>query len=406
MKILIAHNHYQQAGGEDESFKAEVAALREGGHEVLEYAVHNDAINGMTKLDVAARTLWNRATYQDLRGLIRRERPQVVHFNNTFPLISPAAYYAAKAEGVPVVQALRNYRLLCPGSLFFRDGKTCEKCLHQCVPVSSIVHGCYRGSRAATATVAAMLTVHRAVRTWDRVVDVYVALTEFAKRKFVEGGFPAEKLIVKPNFVHPDPGIGQGTGGYAVFLGRLAPEKGVGTMLKAWETLGARIPLKIIGSGPLEAEVRAAAARIPGVEYVGKRPPREAYEIVGGATFLVFPSEWYETFGRVAVEAFAKGTPVLASDLGAMAELITPGRTGLLFRPGDPADLVRQADALLSDPAKLARMREDCRREFDLKYTARQNTRRMLEIYHLAMRHTTHAERLAPVPPLRPTPAA
>jgi glycosyltransferase involved in cell wall biosynthesis len=388
LRILVAHNYYQQAGGEDESFKAEVDALRAAGHEVTTYAVHNDAIKGMRKLDVAVRTLWNRASYTEVRSLIRKHRPEVCHFQNTFPLISPSAYYAARAEGVPVVQHLRNYRLICPGALFFRDGKVCEDCLNKTVPLGGIAHKCYRGSLAGSTTVVAMLTLHRALRTWDRLVNVYVALTHFAKRKFVQAGFDATRLMVKPNFVTPDPGIGAGDGNYAVFLGRLSNEKGISTLIRAWEQggLGRQLPLKVIGGGPSEAEVRTAAGRGTGIEYVGRMPAREAYEVVGRATVLVLPSEWYETFGRVAVEAFAKGTPVVASNLGAMAELIDHGRTGLLFTPGDSGDLVAKVRELLADPQRLAAMRVECRREFEAKFTADQNVRRLIEIYDAAMR--------------------
>jgi glycosyltransferase involved in cell wall biosynthesis len=388
LRILVAHNHYQQPGGEDESFAAEVAALRGAGHEVTTYAVHNDTIRGMKKVDVALRTLWNRRSYAEVRKLIRRHRPDVCHFQNTFPLISPSAYYAARAERVPVVQHLRNYRLLCPGALFFRDGKVCEDCLHKCIPLPGILHKCYRGSLAGSATVAAMLTLHRGLRTWDRLVDVYVSLTEFAKRKFVQGGFDAGRIVVKPNFVTPDPGPGAGDGNYAVFLGRLSHEKGVTTMLRAWEQygLGASLPLKVIGSGPSEDEVKAAAARGPGIEHLGRMPARQAYDVVGRASMLVLPSEWYETFGRVAVEAFAKGTPVVASDLGAMAELVDHGRTGLLFRPGDPADLAARVRQLLADPQRLAAMRGEVRREFDAKYTAAHNVRQLVQIYERAIR--------------------
>lgn len=391
MRVLLAHNHYQQPGGEDQSFAAEVAMLRAEGHDVTVHTVHNDSVSAMSKVGAAARTVWNGASYRTLRELMRRTRPEVAHFNNTFPLISPAAYYAARAEGVPVVQSLRNYRLLCPDALFFRDGHVCEECMGRAIPWPGVAHACYRNSRAATAAVAVMLTVHRTARTWHNMVDVYVALTEFARGKFVEGGLPAERIVVKPNFVYPDPGPGTGRGGHAVFVGRLSPEKGLGTLLKAWEHLGRQLgpdapKLKIVGDGPMAAQVADAASRTPGVQYLGRRPAAEAYDIIGEASVLVFPSQWYETFGRVAVEAFAKGTPVIASDLGAMAELVAPGRTGLLFRPGGAEDLAGQVRRLLSNRAALAAMRTEARREYEAKYTAKPNAARMLEIYHAAIR--------------------
>jgi glycosyltransferase involved in cell wall biosynthesis len=385
MKILAVHNRYQRPGGEDQVFVDETTLLEARDHLVLRYEVHNDQVERVNRLALAKDTVWNSAAYRELGALIRRERPDVVHFHNTLPLVSPAGYYAARAEGVPVIQTLHNYRLLCPVALFFRDGRVCEDCMGKAVPWPGVVHKCYRGSRAASGVIAAMLTVHRVLRTWTEMVDVYVALTEFARSKFIEGGLPAGKIVVKPNFVAPDPGRGQGGGGYALFVGRLAPEKGTGTMLAAWKRLGTRIPLKIVGDGPLRDRVVGAAARRSNVEWLGHRPVEEVHALMGKADMLVFPSEWYETFGRVAVEAFAVGTPVIAAKIGAVAELVEHGRTGLEFRPGDPEDLVTQVEWALSHPAELRRMRDEVRAEFEAKYTAERNYRALMEIYEAAL---------------------
>ena len=385
MKILAVHNRYQRPGGEDQVFVDETALLESRNHRVLRYEVHNDQVKQVNRLTLAKDTVWNTSAYRELGALIRRERPDVVHFHNTLPLVSPAGYYAARAEGVPVIQTLHNYRLLCPVALFFRDGGVCEDCMGKAVPWPGVVHRCYRGSLAASGVIATMLTIHRALRTWTEMVDVYVALTEFARNKFIEGGLPARKIVVKPNFVAPDPGRGQGGGGYALFVGRLAAEKGTGTMLAAWDRLGTRIPLKIVGDGPLRDRVVEAAARQSNVEWLGHRPVEEVHALMGKADMLVFPSEWYETFGRVAVEAFAAGTPVIAANIGAVAELVEHGRTGLEFRPGDPEDLVTQVEWAMSHPAELRRMRDEVRAEFEAKYTAERNYRALMEIYEAAL---------------------
>jgi glycosyltransferase involved in cell wall biosynthesis len=385
MKILAVHNRYQRPGGEDQVFVDETALLEARDHRVLRYEVHNDQVEQVNRLTLAKDTVWNTSVYRELGALIRLERPDVVHFHNTLPLVSPAGYYAARAEGVPVIQTLHNYRLLCPVALFFRDGRVCEDCMGKAVPWPGVVHKCYRGSRAASGVIATMLTVHRALRTWTEMVDVYVALTEFAKSKFIEGGLPAGKIMVKPNFVAPDPGRGQGGGGYALFVGRLAPEKGTGTMLAAWDRLGTRIPLKIVGDGPLKDRVLGAAARQSNVEWLGHRPVADVHALMGKADMLIFPSQWYETFGRVVAEAFAAGTPVIAANIGAVAELVEHGRTGLKFRPGDPEDLVTQVEWALSHPAELRRMREEVRAEFEAKYTAESNYRTLMEIYEAAL---------------------
>jgi glycosyltransferase involved in cell wall biosynthesis len=385
MKILAVHNRYQRPGGEDQVFVDETALLETLNHRVLRYEVHNDQVKQVNRLILAKDTVWNTSVYRDLGALMRRERPDVVHFHNTLPLVSPAGYYAARAEGVPVIQTLHNYRLLCPVALFFRDGRVCEDCMGKAVPWPGVVHRCYRGSRTASGVIATMLTVHRALRTWTEMVDVYVALTDFARNKFIEGGLPAEKIVVKPNFVAPDPGRGQGGGGYALFVGRLAPEKGTGTMLAAWDRLGKRIPLKIVGDGPLRDRVEGTSARQSNVQWLGHRPVEEVHALMGKADMLVFPSQWYETFGRVAAEAFAAGTPVIAANIGAVAELVEHGRTGLKFRPGDPEDLVTQVEWALSHPAELRGMREEVRAEFEAKYTAERNYRALMEIYDAAL---------------------
>lgn len=384
MRILVVHNYYQQTGGEDQIFATECALLEARGHEVRRYTVHNDQIKGMNPLILAKATVWNSDIYQQLRTLVHQERPQIVHFHNTFPLISPAAYYAVKAEGVPVVQTLHNYRLLCLNAYFFRDGHTCEDCLGKLVPWPGVVHNCYR-SRAASSTLAAMLPIHSLLGTWMKAVDVFIAYSKFAHNKFIQGGLPANKIAFKTNFLHPAPCPGQGKGGYGLFVGRLSPEKGLSTLLAAWETLGSKVPLKIVGDGPLSQQVAEAVERVPGVEWLGLQSLTKVYELMGEAAFLVFPSEWYETFGRVAIEAFAKGTPVIAADIGAVAELVDHGRTGLRFRPGDPEDLRAKVEWTLAHPGELAQMRREARVEFEAKYTAEQNYQILMSIYERAI---------------------
>jgi len=381
LKILLCHNFYQQPGGEDLCFAAEGSLLESQGHQVLRFTRHNDAIVRMKRFDVAPRTLWNRDTFHGLRELIRRERPSVMHCTNIFPLISPAAYYAARAEGVPIVQSLHNYRLFCLNACFLRNDRVCEDCLGKRIPWPGVLRGCYRSSQAASAVVAGMLSLHRGMRTWTRMVDRYFTLTEFSRRKFIEGGLPDRKVAVKPNFIHPDPGPGNGQGGYAVFIGRLSPEKGIKTLLSAWSQLGGRLPLKIIGDGPLAASVKAAANQTAGIDWLGRRQHQEVLGLLGEAACLVMPSIVYETFGRTIIEAYAKGTPVVASRLGAMAELVDDGSTGLLFEPGNPADLALKIHALLDDPARTIGMRRAARREYEDKYTAETNYEMMMAIY-------------------------
>jgi glycosyltransferase involved in cell wall biosynthesis len=381
MQILSVHNKYQIRGGEDESRESEEKLLREMGHQVDVYEEDNQQASSLNPLNLALRTIWSQQAHNIIKQKLRGSSYNLVHIQNFFPLISPSVYYAAKEEGVPVVQTLRNYRLLCSNGLFFRDGQVCEDCMGKYIPYPGILHACYRENRVVTSVVVTMLSVHRAMNTWTKMVDIYIALTEFARQKMIEGGIPADKIFVKPNFVHPTPSIGEGRGGYALFVGRLSQEKGLDTLLAAWKHLKGRIPLKIVGDGLLADQVVAATKCLSHVEWLGRRPMAEVYDLMGEAMMLIFPSKWYETFGRVAVEAFAKGTPVIAANIGAIAELVDSGRTGLHFRPGDPEDLAEQVEWVLANPAKLLQMRHEARAEFEAKYTAEKNYQKLMEIY-------------------------
>jgi glycosyltransferase involved in cell wall biosynthesis len=387
-KILIVHNCYQQPGGEDVVAKQEAEFLRQAGHEVVKYYRSNDEVKALGlwgKFSLAKRVVWAGDVVRDLRALIHREKPDVVHFHNTFLMISPSAYYACQELGLPLVQTLHNYRLICPGALLMRDGKVCEDCLRKIVPWPGVVHGCWRNSRSSTTVVAAMLTFHNVLRTWENQVDVYIATTEFARRKFAQGGLPAEKIVVKPNFVHPDPGNGGRKGDFALFVGRISAEKGIRTMLSAWRLLKG-VSLKIVGDGPLMAEVKEQIERERlAVEVLNRRPREEVFSLMRQASFLVSPSECYEVFHMVIAEAFACGLPAVASRLGAMAEIVEDGRTGLLFEPGNSEDLAAKVEWAWTHEKEMIEMGKNARKEYEEKYTAERNYKMLMEIYQLAM---------------------
>ncbi|MGH6897379.1 MAG: glycosyltransferase family 4 protein [Geminicoccaceae bacterium] len=385
MRVLHVHNFYQLPGGEDQCFASTGGMLHDSGHEVVPFTLHNDGVVTSGKVATAKAAVWNGATYRQLRRLIQTTRPDVAHFENTFPLVSPAAYYACHAEGVPVLQMLHNFRIICPSAILYRDGQVCEDCLGRRLPWPGIRHGCYRGSHLGSAVVATMVTLHRAVGTWERYVDAYAAPNRFVHAKFIEAGFDPHVTHVHPYFLSSKPEPGDGAGGYALFAGRLTPEKGIATLLAAWQELGCDLPIKILGDGPEANSVAQAAARYPGIEWLGWRPVEEVQALAGAARLVVIPSVWYETFNRMHLDAFAKGTPVVGSDLGSMQAIIDHRRTGLLFRPGDPVDLVRQVRWLLSrSPETYAQMRLAARREFEDHYTAEASHERLMRIYDCA----------------------
>jgi glycosyltransferase involved in cell wall biosynthesis len=386
VKVLLLHNRYQLAGGEDAVVRAEMTLLASRGHAVSLLEASNERIGGLvSQVRAAGRAIYSTASERDVARELAHVQPDVVHVHNFFPLLSPSVYRACRRAGVAVVQTLHNFRLLCPNGIFFRDGSPCEDCLGRAVAWPGVLHRCYRGSRIATAPVAAMLAVHHALRTWSELVDVYVAPTRFVREKFIEGGFAPERIEVKPHFVGGDPMPGDGQGGYALAVGRISEEKGFRTLLAAWRRLHADLPLKIVGDGPLLEELRDASRSLLGVEWVGRAPPDEVQRLMQRAQLLVVPSGWYETFGMVVIEAFAAGLPVVAARHGALAELVEHGRTGVHFEPGDASALAAAVDGLLSRPGELPALRRNARAEFEARYDPARNYTALMRTYARAL---------------------
>ena len=401
MRILLLHNSYHFRGGEDIAVEQEHALLREHGHDVRLLLEHNDSFSGIAgAVSAACSAVYSARSRRRVADELRSFRPEVVHVHNFFPLLSPSVYLACREAGVPVLQTLHNYRLICPGANLFRDGRPCEDCVGRSVPWPGVLHGCYRGSRAGTAAVAAMVGIHNALNTWSNAVDAYIALTEFARHKLIKGGLPAERLHVKPNFVASDPGVGSGDGGYVLCVGRLSEGKGIDVLLEAWKLLETKIPLVIVGEGPLASKV-ASTARTIGADYRGPLSRHDVAECMGRASLLVFPSVWYEAFPLVIAEALACGLPVLASDAGSAADLIDHGRTGLHFRSDDPKDLAAKVKTLWRDQELLGRMRKEARAEYDTHYNSQRNYARLMQIYGLVLAQKKEAggaqKRWAPV---------
>jgi glycosyltransferase involved in cell wall biosynthesis len=385
VRVLLVHNTYQQPGGEDVVFELERWLLESRGHQVIVYRRSNqeiDAYGGVRRIGLVKTAIWASDSRQDFAQLLRREKPDVVHVHNTFVMISPSIYSACYEAGIPLVQTLHNYRLLCPGATFFRDGKICEDCLDRSL-WQSVRHACYRDSRSATAIVALMLAIHRQRNTWGREISRFVALSKFSRTKFIEGGVPAEKISVKPNFIHPDPGVRSGNGEYGLFVGRLSPEKRVSTLLMAWKRFRLDIPIFIIGGGPDRDELEAQSATngLANVHFLGYLPREQALAYLRKARFLIFSSEWYENCPMTLVEAFACSVPVICSAIGSMQEMVANGRTGLFFAPGDPDDLAEKVVWAWNHPHEMRAMGNEARMEYESTYTAEKNYAMLMEIY-------------------------
>jgi glycosyltransferase involved in cell wall biosynthesis len=383
LKILSVYNRYLNRGGEDEVFESEAALLEQHGCDVTLVEEQVTAPRSLRqKIVLSLNAIWSRDWHARFQDCLETVRPDIVHVHNLVPNFSPSLLYACRKTNVPVVHTLHNYRLCCPASTFFRDGHICEECIDHS-PWRGVRYGCYQGSRPGTAAVATMLTLHRWLGTWAETVDCYLVPSEFARQKFVQGGIPAERIVVKPNFVDSDPGVRNGDE-YALFVGRLSPQKGVRTLLAAWERL--TVPLVVVGDGPLSSLVEAAQVHSPAVAYRGRLPREQTLATMKQARFLVAPSEWYEPFGLMIVEAFACGVPVICSRLGAMEEIVQDGRTGLHFTPGDAGDLAAKVAWAWDHPDKMRTMGRNARFEYEAKYTAERNYEMLDDIYHRVLK--------------------
>ncbi len=379
MRVLIAHNTYQHRGGEDSVVEAEIALLRSHGHVVETYFRNNDDAGSMSSLALARHTLWSSRTQQDMAELIRRFQPDVIHVHNTFPLISPSLYWAAEHAGVPVVQTLHNFRLMCLNALFLREGKVCEDCMGQ-VPWRGIARACYRGSRAASTALAGMLTLHRGLGTYQNKVTRYIALNEFSRRKFIESGLPAERFVVKPNFVDFAAPVEAARDGF-LFVGRLSAEKGVGVLVAAAGHL-INASVRVAGNGP-EAGLLEGVA---GIHALGAMSGEAVRGEMCQAMALVLPSICYENFPRTLAEAFGCGLPVIASRIGVLAVLVEDGVTGLLFEPGNAQDLADKMVWAQQHPQQMAQMGRNARVLYEAEFTAERNYQQLIAIYHDAIR--------------------
>lgn len=377
MRILVAHNRYQQAGGEDAVFENEVSLLRAAGHEVFTILASNDDIKGpIGRIAAAGLVTYNPWGAQQISNAVDQCKPEVLHVHNYFPRFSPSIFYAAAKKKVPAVWTLHNYRVACAGAFLYRNGQPCQDCITGNV-ISAVRHKCYRNSRLGSAAVAAMIASHRAMGTWQTKVARFIALTQFSRDRLIEGGLPAEKVVVKPNFSNIQRSVGGGKREGALYVGRLSREKGVDILVDAWRTMD--VPLVIIGDGP-DREVLQARST-PNVTFSGWKSADDVASAMAASKLLIVPSVWYENFPMTVVEAMAVGTPVMVSALGALKEIVADGVTGLHFCPGDASDLASRVRLAFESPDVLSEMGRAAGRYFDAHLSPQENLRRLEEIY-------------------------
>ena len=395
MRILLLHNFYGSSApsGENRVVMDERQLLRSAGHEVAEHFAYSDTIRDRGLLPVIGAGLfvpWNPWTRKEVRALIRRLDPDVMHVHNVFPLLSPSIFGAASGTRTAVVNTLHNYRTVCAAAVPLRNGLACTECIETGSVKPALRYGCYRNSRAATIPLAAGVALHRGLGTYVRHVDAFIALTRFQKSVLVQGGIPEARIFVKPN-CHPEapPGIPwQERENKAVFLGRISPEKGLDILLDAWMRWGEDAPrLEVIGGGhELERLRRCVEFAKPGrVVFLGPKPVDEARALLARAKLLIVPSTWFEGFPLVLSEAFAFGVPVAASRFETFEELVETCGLGRLFAPGNPEDLRATVSALWSDQTALARMSRLAQQESQARYGSHQNLARLHAIYERAV---------------------
>lgn len=388
MKILFIHNAYQNFGGEDAVVTAEIALLRSHGHDVELYKRHNDDLHQLSAASAAVTAIWSQRSVDDINTVCDRLQPDVIHVHNTFPLISPSIYWAATRNKIPVVQTLHNFRLLCPQGTFLRNGTICEDCLGK-TPWRAIVRSCYRGSVSQSAVLVSMLSAHRTSGTYRNKVTRYITLSAFSRDRFIKGGLPENRMRIKPNFVvsEVEPDWNDRHGG--LFVGRLSDEKGIDTLLDAVRK-GGNTDIEVIGGGPYEP----AVAKCFGERYLGFLSRNAIMNKMRSVAYLIVPSVCYEQLPTTILEAFSSGLPVIASRLGALVNIVQDGVTGLLFHPGDGADLAAKIAWADAHPEEMQRMGRAARAEYEAKYTPSINYQMLMEIYENAIA-AVHGERHA-----------
>jgi glycosyltransferase involved in cell wall biosynthesis len=387
MKILVIHNFHRSGSvsGDDFSADKEIKLLESYGHTIVKFVPSNDEFDGSSiskKVFIALQIPWSFISFKKIRKIIVKQNPDIIHIHNIFPLLSPSVYYAVQREKIPVIQNLHDYRLLCPRAFFLRGGEVCEEC-RKISFFKSIQYGCFQNSRIRTVPVALMLHLHHSLKTFQSKIDAYICLTNSQRSIFLDAGFEKEKLFVKPNFIE-DTFIKEQyqTGRFALFFGRIGEEKGISTLIKAWKYLP-DVLLKILGGGPDTEKFKSLAMglNIKNLDFLGYKPHLECMKMVSSAMFLIAPSIWYETGIRTIIEAFSQSKPVIASHLGAMADLIEHGKTGLLFQPNNAEELASKVRWLWEHPEECYKMGINARKDYETKYTPEKNYEMLLDIY-------------------------
>lgn len=381
-RVLQVHTRYREAGGEDAVVAAERHLLEAAGLAVEQVIFDNadlrEAMTPVGDLRLAANAVWSRSAGRRIRGVLRNFRPQVMHVHNTFAAASPSVYHAAFELGVPVVQTLHNYRYVCPAATAFRDGHACTDCLGRVVPWPGVLHACVRDSRAQSLVAAATSSFHAVRGTYRREVDCFLVLTEFQRRLLVAGGLPSRKVRIVENSLVEDPGVGDGDRHGVLFVGRLSIEKGIAPLIDAARQAPGK--LTVVGDGPMRPLVERAG-RDGWLNYRGPLSKAAVLDALRAAVAVVCPSLWFEGMPMVILEAYATATPVIASRIGSLEDLVDDGRTGTLIPAGNPDALADSIEWALGHAEEMRSMGRAARRRYDARYAPERHLHALLETY-------------------------
>lgn len=379
-KVLVVHNYYQIPGGEDTVVDNEKKLLEEHGHKVVLYTRHNNELKNMSiikKMGLPFTTVFNLKTYRDIKKIITEQDIQIVHIHNTLSLISPAVYYAAIRCGVPVIQTVHNFRFLCPGATFYRNGNICEECVSKGLGCA-IRHKCYRGSRAQTIICVINTWFHRHTGILSKIN--YICLTKFNKEKLLKLKYiRAEKVYIKPNFTFGfnEAAMQEAKRNYYLYVGRLEEIKGVRLLIDAFFKMPNRV-LKLAGQGPLKEELESKAG--PNVMFLGQVPHEALMKLIADARAVILPSQIYEGFPMIIPEAFSMSTPMIVGDIGNNGTLILDGNNGMKFKHYQVEDLLKTIDRF--EACEYKKIQASAYTTYQTQYSAEANYAKLQQIYN------------------------
>jgi glycosyltransferase involved in cell wall biosynthesis len=330
---------------------------------------------------MALRVLYSLEARRKIESLVADTAPEIAHLHNIAHQLSPSILHSLAKLCVPVVQTIHDFKFACPTYSFFAAGKTCEACKGNRY-YNAVFRRCNRGSLPASLLNCVEMYLHKLIRIYDNV-DLFITPSQFVKEKMVEYGFSPERIVRIPNFILANEYLPAYTpGNYFVFFGRLVPYKGVATLLQAMESI-TDSQLYIVGEGQMRSELETYAREhhLQHVAFLGHKSGEELKSIVSNSMFSVVPSECYENLPYAILESFALGTPVLAANIGGIPELVEPGVNGLLFEPGNVADLADKIRYLLVNRQSLASMGKEARAKIEREHDPETYYERLMQAY-------------------------